>query len=134
MTATDTRPAFDAADVDALIRELGELAAEVERLRAVVLGQSDTLDQALASRLDWWAEGYRAGFVAGDGIGAARAAREWKITVTDVGWHSRALRGPTYAELDRRRYPPNGRLSWLLPRLGDVYELWAALDVDGGQP
>lgn len=26
---------------------------------------------------------------------------------------------PDHAELDRRRYPPDGRLSWIIPRPGE---------------
>ena len=56
--------------------------------------------------------GYRTGY--------ELAVREWKITAAGMTH----LGGPTYAELDRRRYPPGGRLSWIIPRPGEA---------DGGQ-
>ena len=45
--------------------------------------------------------GYRAGY--------EQAVREWKITAAGMTH----LGGPTYAEQDKRRYPPDGRQSWI---------------------
>ena len=73
----------------------------------------------------------RAGHGVGYRTGYERAVTQWKITaagMTDLG-------GPTYAEQDRRRYPPGGRESWKQPKLGDLYECWAAWsgEADGGE-
>ena len=53
------------------------------------------------------------GRVRGRGRGRdGRAVTDWKVT---AGGMTR-LGGRTFAELDRRRYPPGGRLSWLIIR------------------
>ena len=139
MTATDERPGITAdeyAEVFAeLLDEADALRGALDEARRVVVEQSAALDRALASRLDWWADGYRAGFVAGDEVGARRAGREWQITARNVGRYDVGQHGPTYAQLDRLRYPPHGRVSWMLPNLGDLWASWSALDAaeDGGQ-
>ena len=117
--ALDDRPALDDADVSALLDEL-----------AALRDRSDERDQQLRLRLAWWAEGYGRGFEAGAEVGAGQAIRAWKITATDTGWSDVAKHGQTYAEMDRRRYPPNGRLSWIIPNLGDTWAAWTALDDD----
>jgi hypothetical protein len=66
--------------------------------------------------LDQWADGYRAGFAAGEMIGARRAAREWHVTA--IGLPLAAL-GPSYAELERRRYGPGWRAHFGDARPGD---------------
>ena len=50
-------------------------------------------------------DGYRAGY--------AQAVTDWKVTAGLLSG------GPPFAELDRRRYPPGGRLSWIRLRPGE---------------
>ena len=68
--------------------------------------------------LDWarsaYRRGYRDGHDAGYRTGYDQAVREWKITAAGMTH----LGGPPFAELDRRRYPPDGRLSWIQPQTG----------------
>ena len=82
-----------------------------------VLDLSDERDLHLALRLAAWRDGYRvghrAGYESGYRSGFEVAVRQWKVT---AGVQSG---GRPFAEMDRRRYPPGGRLSWLLPRPGD---------------
>ena len=56
--------------------------------------------------------GYRVGHGAGYRAGYGRAVLDWKV-VAEVA------SGPSYTELDRRRYPPGGRRSWIVPRPGE---------------
>ena len=64
-------------------------------------------------------EAYRRGYSAGraDGYsdGYSQAVTDWKVTAAGMA----ELAGPTFAELDRRRYPPGGRLSWIQPHPDD---------------
>jgi hypothetical protein len=60
-----------------------------------------------------WRDGYRAGYAAGYDRGYAQAVDDWKV-VAEVKV------GRSFAELDRLRYPPGGRLSWLIPRDGEA--------------
>ncbi len=85
---------------------------------ARVVALSDERDTWLRLALAWARSAYRSGYQDGHDtgyrIGYELAVREWKITaagMTDLG-------GPTFAELDRRRYPPGGRLTWIIPRDG----------------
>ncbi len=85
---------------------------------ALLLALSDERDQWERLALDWARLAYRRGYAdghrSGYRTGYELAVREWKITaagMTDLG-------GPTFAELDRRRYPPGGRLTWIIPRDG----------------
>lgn len=82
---------------------------------------SDERDQWHCWALSMWGEGWQAGHDAGWREGYRQAAADWKVTVSNTGWHGPS---PAHAELDRRRYPPAGRLSWLQPRLGDLYQQW----------
>ena len=89
-------------------------------LSAVVtdlLAHSDLMDASLRLRLAAWREGYAAGYDRGaaDGRAQAEAADEawWRDLAPRV-----AHGGPKHAELDRRRYPPDGRLSWIRDRPG----------------
>lgn len=66
--------------------------------------------------LDWARSAWRNGYQAGHHAGYELAVREWKITAAGMTH----LGGPSYAELDRRRYPPGGRLSWIIPRPGEA--------------
>jgi flagellar biosynthesis/type III secretory pathway protein FliH len=145
MMALDERPglggpAITPDDLAALVGELAALHAERDQLRALALEQSGALDQALAARLTEWADGYRAGFEAGREVGYRagfeQAVTDWKITAADMPW----LGGQTYAELDKLRYPPSGRLSWIILRPGEwcVHEAAGLLrcpdDCPGRQP
>jgi hypothetical protein len=79
--------------------------------QAAWLRLSDERDTWLR-RLDRaWRDGRAAGLEAGYRAGYARAVAEWKVTAGGL-----ELGGPTFAQLDRRRYPPGGRASWILPR------------------
>src|SRR5215472_9287266 len=63
-----------------------------------------------------WRAGYRAGFGAGDAAGSRRTARAWHATA--IGLPLSVL-GPTWAELERRRWGPGGRAHFGDPRPGD---------------
>ena len=80
---------------------------------------SDERDQWERLALDWARSAYRSGYQDGHDIGYRtgyeRAVTQWKITAAGMTH----LGGPTFAEQDRRRYPPGGRLSWIIPRPGD---------------
>jgi len=53
---------------------------------------------------------WRAGFEAGRQAEAAERDAAWIRIARPL-----ARGGPSYAELDRKRYPPDGRAGWLLP-------------------
>jgi hypothetical protein len=134
VTATDERTALDAG---ALLLRLAEVEHERDELRAALLASADAIEVARAS----WADGYRAGFEAGAEVGNGRAAYvEARCAEShDVGWHGiadheiDAGQRARLIALDRRRYPPGGRLSWLHPKLGDLYQWWTDYDSEGGQ-
>jgi hypothetical protein len=98
--------------------ERGWPALPARVIRAGLLGLSDERDQWERLALAWVCSAYRSGYQdghdAGYRTGYELAVREWKITAAGMTH----LGGPTYAELDRRRYPPGGRLSWIIPRRG----------------
>ena len=80
-------------------------------------GERDQWERlALAWARSAYRRGYEVGRAAGYRTGYELAVREWKITAAGMTH----LGGPTYAELDRRRYPPGGRLSWIIPRPGEA--------------
>ncbi len=60
-----------------------------------------------------WHDGHRAGYAAGYDHGYAQAVTAWKVTAGTISG------GPSFAEMDRRRYPPGGRQSWIIPRPGE---------------
>ena len=93
------------------------LSEDIARL----LELSDERDQWERLRDAAYRDGWQAGHDTGWREGYRRAAADWKVTVTNTGWRGPS---PAHAELDRRRYPPGGRLSWLQPRLGDLYLQW----------
>lgn len=72
-------------------------------------GERDQWER-LASAM--WREGYAAGCRGGFREGYEQAVREWKITAAGLG---HLLGGRQWEELDRRRYPPGGRRSWITP-------------------
>ena len=124
--ALDERP--DAADLDGLAAQLADLTRERDQLRAALLDASGAADAALRQRAAWFTDGYVTGFESGRQVGYGEAVTDERVTLSDRGWNR-----PAYADLDRLRYPPDGRLSWLQPRLGDLYELWARHDAEGGE-
>lgn len=75
---------------------------------------SDERDQWARLARDWMRSAYRDGYQDGHDTGYRtgweQAVREWKITAAGMTH----LGGPTYAEQDKRRYPPGGRQSWLI--------------------
>ena len=83
-----------------------------------VFDLSDERDRWLRLALDWarsaYRSGYRVGHARGYRTGYELAVTEWKITAAGMTH----LGGLPFAELDRRRYPPDGRLSWIIPRDG----------------
>lgn len=85
-----------------------------------LLDLSNERDLWVRLAVDWarsaFRRGYRAGRDAGYRVGYERAVAQWKITAAGMTH----LGGPTYAEADRRRYPPGGRLSWIIPRPGEA--------------
>lgn len=86
-------------------------------IQALVIQLSDVIDAALAQgRRDAeeaYGRGYRAALETGYRRGREHEAEDW-LWVIDPAREAarRASRGPTFRELDRRRYPPDGRLSW----------------------
>jgi hypothetical protein len=96
--------------------------SSVAREVAELLDRSNERDtwQRFAEAWARWAArtAYRAGHAAGYRRGYEQAVTEWKITAAGMTH----LGGPSYAEQDRRRYPPGGRLSWIIPRPGDETE------------
>ncbi|MGH3160370.1 MAG: hypothetical protein ACRDOC_00665 [Streptosporangiaceae bacterium] len=74
------------------------------------------LPDEMQLRLTWWADGYAAGFRAGEQVGARRAMREWHVTAAGLPM---AAIGPSWAELERRRWGPGGRAHFGDPRPGD---------------
>jgi hypothetical protein len=83
-------------------------------IRGELLALSGERDRWHALALSYFAAGYRAGFEAGHDAGYSQAVTEWKITALGMTH----LGGPSFAVLDRRRYPPGGRLTWIIPRDG----------------
>jgi hypothetical protein len=81
-----------------------------------LLALSDERDQWVRLALAWARSAYRSGYHAGHRngyrTGYELAVRQWKITAAGMTH----LGGPTFAEMDRKRYPPGGRLSWLIIR------------------
>jgi hypothetical protein len=86
----------------------------------LLIALSDERDRWVRLALDWARSAYRSGYAdghrSGYRTGYELAVREWKITARGMTH----LGGPTYAEQDRRRYPPGGRKSWIIPRDGEA--------------
>lgn len=89
------------------------------RLVAQLLALSGERDQWERLAVAWarssYRRGYQNGYDAGYRAGFEEAVLDWKITAAGLT----GLGGPSYAELDRRRYPPDGRLAQLARRPGD---------------
>jgi hypothetical protein len=79
---------------------------------AGLLALSDERDQWVRLALAWarsaYRSGYQCGHDAGYRTGYELAVREWKV-VAGV-----ASGGRPFAELDRLRYPPGGRMGWII--------------------
>jgi hypothetical protein len=75
-----------------------------------LLDRSAERDKSLRARLAARREGYLRGHEDGYKVGYAQAVTDWKVTAGVRGG------GPAFAELDRRRYPPSGRQSWIIQR------------------
>ena len=77
----------------------------------LLIALSDERDRWVRLALDWarsaYRSGYQAGHDAGYRTGYSTAVDDWKV-VAEV------TVGRTFAELDRRRYPPGGRQSWII--------------------
>jgi len=86
----------------------------------LLLALSYERDLQLKRRLDAWREGYAAGYRDAYARGYETAVTDWKITAgLEPGGRIAAARLRTHAEMDRKRYPPDGRASWLIiPRDG----------------
>ena len=88
--------------------------------RDELLALSDERDVWSQRCLDWWSDGYRAGWAARDEVGGG-------VTVVDYNaadlarmqgeWADQAR--AAYAGLDAKRYPPRGREHFADPRPGD---------------
>jgi hypothetical protein len=76
---------------------------------ARLLALSDERDQWERLAREMWLDGYAAGHAGGHREGYEQAVREWKVTAAGLG----RLLGPQWEELDRLRYPPGGRQSWI---------------------
>ena len=63
-----------------------------------------------------WRDGYTAGRADAYRQGYEQAVREWKITAAGLTH----LGGPPWEELDKRRYPPGGRQSWITSSPGEA--------------
>lgn len=117
-----------AEEIAALRAELAEARALVVELAGpVVLGDGRIAEVELrrqlcleAARGDWRA-GYQAGYL--------QAVTDWKVTARDTGWTSAH---ESYAELDRKRYPPGGRISWLRLNLAAIWHAWTEYDKQEG--
>ena len=80
---------------------------------ASLLELSDERDQWMRRIDQAWRDGWQARAAVADrdyNRGYGQAVTDWKVT---AGTRSG---GPAFAELDRRRYPPDGRLSWIQPQ------------------
>ena len=79
-----------------------------------LLELSDERDMWLRQVLAAERAAYQRGRAAGMDNGRAAADREhaeaWKAAASPI-----ARGGPAHAQLDRLRYPPDGRESWILP-------------------
>lgn len=131
---TSTPSPSSAEVVPIVSRGTGSGRDETAMTRAEPLDLSDERDQWQRLAENWARSEYRRGYHDGHGTGYRtgyeRAVTQWKITAAGMTH----LGGPTYAEQDRRRYPPGGRESWKQPKLGDLYECWSAWsgEADGG--
>jgi hypothetical protein len=85
---------------------------------AELLALSDERDAWQRRVLGAWRDGYQAGHAAGYERGYHRGARlleaEWPVVVASV-----TACGPSFAELERRRWGPGGRERFGDPRPGD---------------
>lgn len=146
VTRNDDDGQDHAATVEALVTELGALAVELAdaramlaAMRAAFLPRSDERDRWSALALARFGEGYRAGFDAGLEVGYGQARTDSADTDHNCSpWPTAewsAQRSEAARQLDRRRYPPDGRLSWLRPRLADTLGAWVAwcIEQDGGE-
>ena len=83
-----------------------------------LLDLSDERDRWMDLAVDWarsayrggYRDGLRAGRVDGYRMGYADASADWWLAAGP------APRAGSHAELDRLRYPPDGRLSWIATR------------------
>ncbi|MGO9298009.1 MAG: hypothetical protein ACLP52_29700 [Streptosporangiaceae bacterium] len=87
---------------------------------AELLGRSDERDQFLQRIRQAWSEGWLAGHQTGYDAGrrdalAEEAAQRREAAGLVSGAHPGSTHVP-FDELDRRRYPPGGRKSWIRPR------------------
>lgn len=103
-----------AATVAAMLDQLDQLAPRLaDQLRALLLDLTGNSDE-IQLRRQLCAEAHERGRAEGWRAGYEQAVIEWKITAAGL-----VLDGTPFAQLDRRRYPPDGRLSWIIPRGGD---------------
>jgi len=93
-------------------------SASLKVVIADVLAVSDQRELQLELRLQAWREGWLAGHEVGDQGGYARAIKDMERR-----WHEVAdpvaRGGPSFAELERRRWGPGGRKHFGDPRPGD---------------
>ena len=115
MTGHLTRPPMPDLNGTAEQARCG-LMTDAATCPACLLDLSDERDQALRARLNAWRAGFeagrRAGFNRGYAASEAELEQRWAQIIRP------AMRGRSYAEMDRRRYPPDGRAGWLLTQDG----------------
>jgi hypothetical protein len=105
-------------------------------IRAVydLISWSDTRDAEQRARFAAEAaaqhRGFAAGFEAGRRAALEAIAEQHRQIARDLAG---LLTSPTFAEMDRRRYPPYGRRSWLLAGVGSVYAEWQAYALGGAE-
>jgi hypothetical protein len=85
---------------------------------AGLLALSDERDLHRRLMLDYWRRGYRLGWEhgwkAGHDAADAEQAASWREVAGPI-----ARSGPSFAELERRRWGPGGREHFADPRAGD---------------
>jgi hypothetical protein len=94
------------------------VSADLSGHRELLLALSGERDAHLALRLVAWRDGYQAGRADGCDDGRRAEARErdraWNAVAAPI-----ARGGPSFAELERRRWGPGGREHFGDPRPGD---------------
>lgn len=91
------------------------MTSVIDQALAELLDRSDERDRCEIRIGQAFREGYHVGREGGYQDGYGQAVTDWLVTAGGMT----NLAGPTFAEMDRRRYPPDGRLSWIRLRPGE---------------
>ncbi len=114
----DPAPAQDAERRSLTLTPGDDLPVSLATAVAEVLAVGERRELNLELRLQAWREGWLAGHEVGYRGGYAQAekdmARRWREIARPV-----ARGGPSFAELERRRWGPGGREHFADPRPGD---------------